>query len=83
MANRLAIIRDGSSISQRKYVKTSMNPADECSRGLTVDKFLQNDRWLQGPSHLWKKESKWPQGEPYKEPIEDDPEVKQVAVHAL
>ena len=85
VANRLAIIRDGSGSSQWMYVNTSQNPADECSRGLTVDKFLKNDRWLHGPPFLSKPQAEWPQEEPDSELSDEDPEVKkiQIAVHTL
>ncbi|XP_070566165.1 uncharacterized protein [Ptychodera flava] len=60
VANRINIIREGSDRKQWKYVDTKSNPADDASRGLTVDKFLQNKRWLQGPDFLWKPEDEWP-----------------------
>ena len=36
VANRLAVIHDGSELSQWNYVPTNSNPADNVSRGLTV-----------------------------------------------
>lgn len=37
-----------------------MNPADDASRGLKVDVFLNQGRWLMGPEYLWKPEHMWP-----------------------
>ncbi|XP_072022453.1 uncharacterized protein [Amphiura filiformis] len=55
VANRLAITKDGSTPSQWRYVATSLNPADDCSRGLPANKFLENERWICGPQFLWKR----------------------------
>ncbi|KAK3710896.1 hypothetical protein QZH41_016322 [Actinostola sp. cb2023] len=48
VANRVAAILDQSTETQWKYVETSLNPADEASRGMTVDAFLHNKRWTDG-----------------------------------
>ena len=60
VANRLAVIHDGSELSQRNYVPTNINPADDVSRGLTVKELLSNERWFRGPAFLWEKKSSWP-----------------------
>ncbi|XP_072015086.1 uncharacterized protein [Amphiura filiformis] len=57
VANRVALIRDGSQPHQWKYVGTSSNPADDCSKGLAVDCFLKNRRWTDGPDFLHKAET--------------------------
>lgn len=54
VANRLAIIHDGSKPDQWKYVTTKLNPADDGSRG------LQSERWLKGPDFLLLDEYHWP-----------------------
>ena len=83
VANRLAVIHDGSSVSQWRYVPTAENPADDCSRGLTVQKFLQNQRWIQGPDFLYPTEDQWPTlAKDSSTSLEDDPEVKTVKVNA-
>ena len=46
VANRLAIIHDGSAQDQWNFVSSDLNPADEVSRG------VQSDRWLKGPEFL-------------------------------
>ena len=53
VANRLPFIYDGSKPSQWNFVDSNRNPADDASRGLTVEKLLSQDRWLQGPKFLW------------------------------
>ncbi|XP_070570536.1 uncharacterized protein [Ptychodera flava] len=80
VANRINIIREGSDSKQWKYVDTKANPADDASRGLTVDKFLQNKRWLRGPDFLWKRESEWPTQQDISRALGNkDPEVKREA----
>ncbi|XP_064635761.1 uncharacterized protein LOC135492944 [Lineus longissimus] len=54
VANRVAAIREGSVSHQWNYVPTGDNPADDASRGLAVDQFLKSERWIQGPSFLYK-----------------------------
>ncbi|XP_077969271.1 uncharacterized protein LOC144423001 [Styela clava] len=48
VANRLAKIEEGSNALQWRYVPTDLNPADDASRGLSVQS-LMNERWLKGP----------------------------------
>jgi hypothetical protein len=57
-------------------VETSANPADDCSRGLTVNKLVNSERWTSGPEFLHKPEDQWPQTDCTKVDISDDPEVK-------
>ena len=81
VANRVAVIQDGSEPSQWRYVNTTSNPADECSRGLSVVNFLRNTRWTQGPDFLYGPESEWPKNaadlDDADTELSDDPEVKQ------
>ena len=80
VANRVAIIHDGSHPSQWRYVDTKSNPADDASRGLRASEILSNQRWKQGPDFLWEDESQWPvlpQGSP--DLLTDDQEVKKEA----
>ena len=77
VANRVAIIHDGSQPNQWFHVNGDNNPADDASRGLTADIFLRQSRWLTGPAFLWKHDSMWPtQDELFGEIANDDPEVK-------
>ena len=59
VANRLAMIRDESSRSQWRYVKSDEYPADGASRGVKATSLL-NHRWLHGPDFLQKEEKEWP-----------------------
>ncbi|XP_043242095.1 uncharacterized protein LOC122391859 [Amphibalanus amphitrite] len=82
VANRLAVIKDGSTASQWRYVPSQDNPADDASRGLHSDTLRERARWLHGPEFLWEDESQWPQM-PFSAVsavAEDDPEVKRKAV---
>ena len=78
VANRIATIRDASLPIQWRYVDTKSNPADDASRGLSVESFLEESRWLKGPQFLWLPEESWPQWPPGmdRKVEENDPEVK-------
>ena len=77
VANRVAIIHDGSSPSQWRYVNTEANPADDASRGLAVDALIKKNRWIRGPNFLWEQESRWPaQPTTVREIPDEDPEIK-------
>ena len=76
VANRLAIIHDGSVPSQWRHVPSAQNPADDVSRG------LQSDRWLTGPEFLWKTEDNWPEMPQALQVTTEDPEVKKVTTCA-
>ena len=60
VGNRLAVIRDGSDISQWKYVPTKNNPADHVSRGLSATELVTKTEWLNGPDFLSQSEEAWP-----------------------
>ena len=75
VANRIAIIHDATSPSQWRYVDSERNPADDASRGLTVDSVISKNRWINGPDFLWEPESKWPV-QPVAQMPDDDPEIK-------
>ena len=82
VANRIAVIREICSPGQWHHVGTEVNPADDCSRGLSPRQ-LMTPRWLQGPAFLsGQRELVWP---PFKSsPIsEQDPEVKREKVTCL
>ena len=51
------------------------NPADDASRGLTVDSVISMNRWINGPDFLWEPESRWPV-QPVAQMLDDDPEIK-------
>ena len=77
LANRLAVIHDGSKPSQWNFVDSERNPGDDISRGLTSDEMLHQDRWFKGPEFLWKREESWPVPPSSLPTISDqDPEIK-------
>lgn len=59
------IIHEHSEPSQWRYVNSELNPADDASRGVTVDTMIQNNRWLSGPEFLTKEEDLWPRDPSY------------------
>ena len=62
VANRVAVIHEGSTIAQWRYVNTKSNPADDASRGLRAEELLNNRRWFDGPAFLWQPATEWPVG---------------------
>ncbi|XP_068757389.1 uncharacterized protein [Montipora capricornis] len=77
VANRLAVIHDGSKPSQWNFVESARNPADDASRGLTPEELLLQDRWFKGPEFLWKLEESWPvPSSPLPSIPDQDPEIK-------
>ena len=60
VANRIATIHDATSPSQWRYVDSERSPADDASRGLTVDSVISKNRWINVPDFLWEPESRWP-----------------------
>ncbi|XP_033762629.1 uncharacterized protein LOC117344089 [Pecten maximus] len=85
VANRLALIHEGSDPDDWRYVNTKLNHADFASRGLPADSFLQRKQWIEAPEFLWEEEDSWPEApsEISKEVIGEDPEVKKVAVRTI
>lgn len=59
-SNRLTAIRNGSDVSEWRYVEGERNPADDASKGLKMNDMLANKRWLEGPEFLWKSKDCWP-----------------------
>ena len=77
VANRISYIRSKTNINDWNHVPGQENPADLLSRGVSdVAAFIQDNKWLKGPSFLSKCQSEWP----YKlqlEPVDEaDPELK-------
>ena len=36
------------------------NPADDASKGLRLQEMAKDNRWMNGPTFLWKEEDSWP-----------------------
>lgn len=83
VANRVSQILDCTDASQWRHVGTHENPADDLSRGLSASELLLSDRWLKGPSFLWKSEEFWPKQPEFGE-LPPSAEIKRVPkVYAL
>ena len=61
VANRVGEIRDLTNVGQWRGCPGKLNPADDVSRGLEMNEFLKNERWLKGPSFLYRTEDYWPE----------------------
>lgn len=76
MANRISAIREITTPLQWRYIPTSQNPADCCSRGLKADQLLKNREWINGPGYVWKPVKEWAVQIFDSTLKTDDPEVK-------
>ena len=76
VANRVQPIREVTDPSSWLYVDTTVNPADEASRGVTARHLLGESRWLIGPKFLWEDGVFQPQPTTAVQLDESDPEVK-------
>ena len=78
VANRLAVIHDGFSVQQWKYVPSAQNPADAITRGQKGEIFLENEPWRHGPCFLWS--SSWPAQPSDDNVAPTDLEIRKVSV---
>lgn len=77
VANRLAMIHEGSNPTQWNHVKSEANPADCASRGLKPIETKKLKKWLNGPEFLWQEERFWlPQPNCINEVSNQDVELK-------
>ena len=77
VANRVQTTRSFSKPSQWKYVDTKENPADDASRGISVQTLVEQSLWIKGPAFLWQPEQEWPeQSLSFGEIPSEDPEIK-------
>ena len=60
VANRIGEILEGLDVSQWRHVPGTMNPADDCSRGLMPSHLSIEHRWFIGPEFLHLTEDSWP-----------------------
>ena len=60
VANRVAFIRNNSSLSQWFYVPSSSNPADKATRIMPAAEFLKCSLWKNGPPFLQSFCAMWP-----------------------
>ncbi|XP_015748663.1 PREDICTED: uncharacterized protein LOC107328444 [Acropora digitifera] len=77
VANRIAVIQDGSHPDQLRHVGGHLNPGDDLSTGLSAEALLNSDRWIKGPVFLWLPKEFWPLGPlSLGSVLDTDPEVK-------
>ncbi|CAC5381167.1 unnamed protein product [Mytilus coruscus] len=60
VANRLAVIHEGSNICDCRYINSKLNPADLVSRGVSAEGLLRMDQWIVPPDFLLKAKNEWP-----------------------
>lgn len=81
VANRISDIRELSDKHQWRHISSKENPADDVSRGLSIEAFLKSKKWFQGPEFLAKPDTEWPNALKDFPPIEsNDPEVKKETI---
>ncbi|VDI07765.1 Hypothetical predicted protein [Mytilus galloprovincialis] len=85
VANRLAVIHEGSNIFDWRYISTKLNPADLASRGVSAEGLLRMDQWIVPPDFLLKSTNEWPDSLNCDSDIvcTSDPEVKKVSVSTI
>ncbi|XP_042218171.1 uncharacterized protein LOC121863543 [Homarus americanus] len=76
VANRRAVIQELSRTDQWRHVGTSLNPADDATRGLPVVDLVAGSRWIRGPDFLLSVEERWPKGKELPAILNDLLEVK-------
>lgn len=57
---RVTEIQELSNPKSWRYVDSSSNPADDITRGLTLNQLAQDTRWRQGPAFLTQPRCSWP-----------------------
>ena len=68
IANRIGEILDSTDPCQWNHCPVLLNPADDGSRGLSVNSITSGSRWLNGPAFLLIPEEEWPKGNSTLEP---------------
>ena len=61
VSQRVGEIHDESSPDQWRYVPTKLNPADQGTRGASVQELIKDDCWWYGPSFQKNREDEWPE----------------------
>ncbi|XP_068720766.1 uncharacterized protein [Montipora capricornis] len=82
VANRVQLIHEYTISSQRHYVETALNTADEGSRGMSPKDFVEKSEWIGSPDFLKEPVESWLKEESYDAHVDSDsPEVKNVKVN--
>ena len=81
VANQIAVIHNLTKVNQWRFVDSKNNPADDASRGLSIESFYSSKGWLQGPEFLKKSEAQWPSiPKELGSLLPGDPEVRKEAI---
>ena len=72
VANRLAVIQDVTQQTQWSCIKSSSNPGDDTSRGLSASELIKSKRRIHGPAFLWQDTPQWPKVESTVDEISED-----------
>ncbi|KAJ8361750.1 hypothetical protein AAFF_G00427900 [Aldrovandia affinis] len=60
VGTRIAEIQELTDSQAWRYVETPENPADDLTRGKTLQDLIGENRWTQGPPFLWLPPDQWP-----------------------
>ena len=72
---RVAEIQELTENCTWRYVDSASNPADDLTRGKTLEALIDPNRWSQGPPFLLQSPDAWPE-QPSAEPLEDKAELR-------
>jgi hypothetical protein len=78
VANRLAVIHEGSKPGEWHYVNTKLSAADIASRGLSASEIIHHNHWIRASEFLWAPAEQWPKtpSEILERMTDDDLEIK-------
>ncbi|XP_073776433.1 uncharacterized protein [Danio rerio] len=76
VGTRIAEIQELTDPKDWRYVDSKSNPADDITRGKTLNELAKPSRWSQGPSFLLLSPDQWPK-RPFSHPSSEDVELKQ------
>lgn len=79
VGTRVAEIQNLAESANWRYVTSVTNPADDITRGLTLNELANPHRWHQGPEFLYLPEDQWPTM-PSVDPESDDCELRKSTV---
>lgn len=79
VGTRVAEIQNLAESANWRYVTSVTNPADDITRGLTLNELANPHQWHQGPEFLYQPEDQWPTM-PSVDPESDDCELRKSTV---
>ena len=82
VGTRVAEIQELTDPQDWKYVASSQNPADDITRGKTLQELSNSGRWRDGPIFLQRASEFWPTQQLREDP-DNDPELRKPAISCL